>query len=74
MDFGYVTHAVHANTRLVFIPCSRSHNDQAFFITAPPSGGVYPPGPAFLFIIIDGVPSEGIKIMVGHGNSPPINS
>jgi hypothetical protein len=34
---------------------------------------VYPPGPAWLFVIVDGVPSEAVKVMVGEGRSPPVD-
>jgi hypothetical protein len=34
-------------------------------ITGPPSTGVYPPGPAWLYVTINGIPSAGQKVMVG---------
>ncbi|KAI0082827.1 copper radical oxidase [Panus rudis PR-1116 ss-1] len=71
MDFGYVTHAVHANSRLVYLDTSL--NGQILTITGPPDGGVYPPGPAWLFVVVDGVPSTGFKLMVGDGSSPEVD-
>lgn len=73
MDLGYVTHAVHANSRLVYLTSSISSDGSSISVTAPPNGQVYPPGPGWLFVVIDGVPSEGIKIMVGDGASPPVD-
>ncbi|KAL5533055.1 hypothetical protein ACEPAF_4831 [Sanghuangporus sanghuang] len=74
MDLGYVTHAVHANSRLVYLSFKRDENDSnVLLVTAPPSGEVYPPGPAWLFVVVDGVPSEGKKVIIGDGNSPPVD-
>lgn len=72
MDLGYITHAVHANTRLVYLSCSVSI-DGWLTITGPPDGNVYPPGPGFLYILVNGVPSEGLMVMIGDGVSPPVD-
>ncbi|KAL1721095.1 glyoxal oxidase N-terminus-domain-containing protein [Schizophyllum commune] len=72
MDLGYVTHAVHANSRLVYLQITR-RDDGVLEVAAPPSGKVYPPGPGFLYVVADGVPSKGIKVMVGDGESPPVD-
>lgn len=40
-------------------------------ITAPPNRNVYPPGPAYIFLTIDDVTSEGQRVMVGSGAPPP---
>ncbi|KAH9483904.1 Aldehyde oxidase GLOX [Psilocybe cubensis] len=71
MDLGFVTHAVHANSRLVYLLFS--YQNGVFAIQGPPSGNVYPPGPAWLYIVVDGVPSEGRKVMVGDGGGPPVD-
>jgi hypothetical protein len=47
--------------------------DGLLSVTAPPNERVYPPGPAWLFILVDGIPSEGFKIMVGDGRAPPVD-
>ncbi|KAF6763868.1 copper radical oxidase [Ephemerocybe angulata] len=65
MDFGYVTHAVHANSRMV--------GATWLGIEAPPNGRVYPPGPGWLHVIVEGIPSKGVKIMVGDVASPPVD-
>lgn len=72
MDLGYITHAVHANSRLVYLTASPS-DASSMTITSPPNGQVYPPGPGWLFLVVDGVPSEAIKVMVGDGASPPVD-
>ncbi|KAG5641654.1 hypothetical protein DXG03_004533 [Asterophora parasitica] len=71
MDLGFVTHAVHANTRLVYLECSISGD--TLTIVGPPNGGIYPPGPGWLYFLVDGVPSKGVKVMIGNGNSPPVD-
>ncbi|KAI0064439.1 copper radical oxidase [Artomyces pyxidatus] len=73
MDLGYVTHAVHANTRLVYLTTSLSDDKQTLTFTGPPNGNVYPPGPGWLYVVADGVPSVGLKVMVGDGQGPPVD-
>ena len=71
MDFGYVTHAVHANSRLVYLVSSVSNGEVT--VTGPPDGNIYPPGPGWLMVVADGVPSEAVKVMIGDGRSPEVN-
>lgn len=71
MDLGYVTHAVHANTRMVYL--SSTWDGTTLTVSAPPNGGVYPPGPAFLYVVADGVPSRGLKVMIGDGQGPTVD-
>jgi len=71
MDLGFVTHAVHANTRLVYLECSLAGD--ILSVTGPPNENVYPPGPAWLYFLVDGVPSKSFKLMVGSGEGPPID-
>ncbi|KAB5587368.1 hypothetical protein CTheo_9196 [Ceratobasidium theobromae] len=33
----------------------------------PPSAAIFPPGPALIFVVVNGVPSMGQTIMVGSG-------
>ncbi|KAI0086181.1 copper radical oxidase [Irpex rosettiformis] len=71
MDFGYVTHAVHADSRLVYLESSVS--DGKVMVTGPPDGGIYPPGPGWIMVVANDIPSEAVKIMVGDGKSPEVN-
>ena len=73
MDLGYVTHAVHANSRLVYLDYSLSDDKSTLTITAPPDGNIYPPGPGFVYVVVDGVPSKGVRLLVGDGQSPPVD-
>ncbi|KAJ7185690.1 glyoxal oxidase precursor [Mycena filopes] len=71
MDLGYVTHAQHANSRLVFLEHTLNPVTGTLQITAPPNNNIYPPGPAWIFVVADGVYSEGVQVMVGDGGAPP---
>ena len=74
MDLGFVTHAIHMNTRLVsLVPSSLSADGQSLAIEGPPSEQIHPPGPGWLYVLVNGVPSEGTKVMVGSGADPPVD-
>ena len=73
MDLGYVTHAVHANSRLVYLTASLDTSMMKLSVTGPPNGDVYPPGPGWLYIVVDGIPSRGVKVMIGDGDGPEVN-
>ena len=73
MDFGYVTHATHTNSRLVWLVAQLGKDGYTLTITGPPHGRVYPPGPGWLHVVVGGVPSKGVKIMVGDGRGPPVD-
>jgi hypothetical protein len=70
MELGYATHGVHANSRLVWLRHEVGNNGARLSITAPPNGQIYPPGPGWLFLVVDGIPSEGVQIMIGGGRYP----
>ncbi|PCH37880.1 hypothetical protein WOLCODRAFT_96037 [Wolfiporia cocos MD-104 SS10] len=74
MDLGFVTHAVHANSRLVYLAAALSEDQRTLTITGPPNGNVYPPGPGWLYVVVNDVPSVGIKMMVGDGADPPFDA
>ena len=38
-----------------------------------PNAAVYPPGPAFLWVVADGVPGTGIRTHVGFKDDPPVD-
>jgi hypothetical protein len=72
MDLGFSSHAFHSSARLVFLEHTLSPNGKTLTLTAPPNNRVYPPGPAYLFLTIDDVTSEGVRVMVGDGANPPV--
>ncbi|KAJ1301689.1 hypothetical protein OPQ81_008925 [Rhizoctonia solani] len=67
MDLGFVTHSVHMNSRLVELESKLAPDGHTLTVSSPPSGTVYPPGPAWIYVLADGVPSIGRKLMVGNG-------
>ena len=73
MDLGFVTHAVHSNSRLVSLVAELGEDGRTLTITGPPNGGVYPPGPGWLCVIAGDVPSRAVKVMVGDGQGPPVD-
>ncbi|KAG5725297.1 hypothetical protein E4T56_gene12665 [Termitomyces sp. T112] len=72
MDLGFSSHAFHASSRLVFMQADLAHNRKSITIVGPPNNRVYPPGPGFIFLTIDGVTSEGAHVLIGNGASPPV--
>ena len=71
MDLGFSSHAFHSGARLVFMDATISRDGKSLTFVTPPSGRVFPPGPATIFLTIDDVTSEGAWVMMGSGNSPP---
>jgi len=65
MDLGFVTHGVHANSRLVYLVNSII-DDDVITVVGPPNGEIYPPGPGWVYVVVDGIPSVGVKVMVGN--------
>lgn len=74
MDLGYSTHATHMSARLVYLVSSLSSDQKTLTITAPPNGKVYPPGPGWVYLVVDGVVSVGQRTLVGTGGNPPVAS
>ncbi|KAF5372599.1 hypothetical protein D9758_005226 [Tetrapyrgos nigripes] len=73
MDFGFATHGVHMDQRLVGLVSELSDDRTKLTVTGPPSATIYSPGPAFVFVLADGVPSFGSKTLIGTGAQPPLD-
>ncbi|KAF5372597.1 hypothetical protein D9758_005225 [Tetrapyrgos nigripes] len=73
MDLGFATHGVHMGQRLVGLVSELSHHKTKLTIAGPPSPTIYSPGPAFVFVLADGVPSFGSKTLIGTGAQPPLD-
>ncbi|GAA5952686.1 hypothetical protein JCM21900_000403 [Sporobolomyces salmonicolor] len=71
MDLGYSTHGVHMNHRLVELESTWSN--KKLTIKGPKNIGLYQPGYAWLYVLADGIPSEGTRVMVGPGTGPPVS-
>jgi hypothetical protein len=72
MDLGYVTHAVHANSRMVYLRVL-SHEKGVLKVRGPPNSGIYPPGPGWFYVVISDIASEGVRVMIGSGEDPPVD-
>ncbi|KAJ7195304.1 glyoxal oxidase N-terminus-domain-containing protein [Mycena pura] len=74
MDLGFSTHGVHVDQRFVKLVSKLSSNKKTLTVTAPPTNRIYPPGPAFLYVVTAaGVPSFGHRTIIGTGASPPVD-
>ncbi|KAF8155223.1 glyoxal oxidase N-terminus-domain-containing protein [Mycena galopus ATCC 62051] len=74
MDLGFSTHGVHPDQRFVKLVSKLSANKKTLTVTGPPTSRIYPPGPAFLYVVTAaGVPSFGHKTIIGTGASPPVD-
>jgi len=73
MDLGFVTHAIHANSRLVHLVASFDDGTRTVRFMGPPNGNIYPPGPGWVYCLVGGVPSKGVKVMVGNGQGPLVD-
>ncbi|KAF7329976.1 putative fungistatic metabolite [Mycena kentingensis (nom. inval.)] len=72
MDYGFSTHSVHMDQKLVKLPSTRQGN--SLLVTGPPnSSGTVLPGPGWIIVMADGVPSVAQQVMVGTGASPPVD-
>ena len=64
---GFVTHSIHMGARMMqldvgrFVPGSMTQN---VVITGPPNNNVAPPGPYWVYVVVDGVPSIGQFVSV----------
>lgn len=61
------------NSRHVWLVVNVKYDRMELSVVAPPNERVYPPGPGWLFVLVDGIPSEGFKIMIGGGRQPPVD-
>jgi len=59
--------------RLVGLVSKLSDDHIQLTVTGPPSPTIYSPGPAYLFVLVDGVPSFGSKTLIGTGAQPPFD-
>jgi hypothetical protein len=74
MDLGFATHGVHMDQRFVKLVSKLSRDKKTLTVTGPPTSRIYPPGPAFLYVVTaGGVPSFGHRTIVGTGASPPVD-
>lgn len=68
---GFTTHAMNMGQRLVQLNNTYTvHSDGSITLhvaQAPPNPNLLQPGPAFLFVTVHGIPSNGTLVIVGNG-------
>jgi Domain of unknown function (DUF1929) len=68
---GFTTHAMNMGQRIMQLNNTFTVQDNGTVVlhTAqlPPSSTLFQPGPAFLFVTINGIPSNGTYVIVGNG-------
>ncbi|KAF8627795.1 hypothetical protein AX15_004221 [Amanita polypyramis BW_CC] len=69
---GFSTHAINMGQRFVQLTStytgSTSDNTGILHVQQlPPNPAILAPGPALLFVVVNGVPSVGVQVMVGSG-------
>jgi hypothetical protein len=69
---GFSTHGINFGQRYLELETSYSMNQGTGDITVyasqmPPNANLFTPGPAMIFLVVDGVPSVGQMIMIGSG-------
>jgi hypothetical protein len=76
MRTGYSTHGMNMGMRMVQLNSTwelqeGGGSDQAVIHMAqmPPNAGVMAPGPALLYVVVDGIPSIGVDVMIGNGQT-----
>jgi len=74
MDFGFRTHGVAIDQRLVELKITRITKGGQITFENPSNGNMYPPGIGYLFVVTKGVPSIASKLIVGTGADPPYDA
>jgi hypothetical protein len=71
MRTGFSTHTMNMGMRSVQLQSSFTGNADGSAVLhvnqLPPNPAIMPPGPALLFVVVNGVPSVGIQVMCGSG-------
>ncbi|KIJ68126.1 copper radical oxidase [Hydnomerulius pinastri MD-312] len=78
MRTGFSTHTMNMGMRSVQLANAFTGNPDGSGVLQvnqlPPNPAIMPPGPALLFVVINGVPSIGVQVMVGSGSIGPQQS
>ncbi|WWC57666.1 uncharacterized protein I303_100200 [Kwoniella dejecticola CBS 10117] len=69
---GFSTHAINFGQRYLELETSYTKNSDSGEVTLhvsqmPPNANIFQPGPAMIFLTVDGVASQGKMIMIGSG-------
>ncbi|TFK34621.1 glyoxal oxidase N-terminus-domain-containing protein [Crucibulum laeve] len=68
---GFTTHAMNMGQRLLQLNNTYTVQQDGSILLhvaqAPPNPNLFQPGPAFLFVVVNGIPSNGTYLIVGNG-------
>jgi len=69
---GFATHAMNFGQRYVQLASSytayKANNTAILQVNQlPPNPAIIAPGPAYIFVVVNGVPSIGLQVMLGSG-------
>jgi len=68
---GFSTHTLNMGQRMVQLDSSYTGNSDGSVVLhvsqLPPNPAILVPGPAFIFVVVNGVPSVGVQVMIGSG-------
>ncbi|PPR00527.1 hypothetical protein CVT24_005501 [Panaeolus cyanescens] len=68
---GFSTHAMSMGQRMIVLASTYTgypNNTGILYVSQlPPNPAVFAPGPALIFVVVDGVPSVGHQVMIGSG-------
>jgi len=68
---GFTTHAMNMGQRHLQLNNTYTANDDGSYILhvsqVPPNANLLTPGPALLFVVVNGIPSNGTMVIVGTG-------
>ncbi|KAF9004572.1 copper radical oxidase [Cyathus striatus] len=68
---GFTTHAMNMGQRLMQLNNTYTVQSNGSIVLhvaqLPPNPNLYQPGPAFLYVVVNGVPSNGTYVIVGNG-------
>ncbi|KAL4080006.1 glyoxal oxidase [Scleroderma yunnanense] len=69
---GFTTHAMNMGQRHLQLNNTYTVNSDGSYVLhvaqAPPFPNIFQPGPALLFVVVNGIPSNGTMLIVGSGN------
>ncbi|KAJ6599182.1 copper radical oxidase variant A [Mycena vulgaris] len=68
---GWTTHAMNMGQRMLQLNNTYTVNKDGSIVLhvaqMPPNPNIFQPGPALLFVVIDGIPSNGTYVLIGSG-------
>ena len=71
MRAGFTTHAMNMGQRYMQLNNTYTVNQDGSLTLhvaqAPPNANLFQPGPALLFVVVNGIPSNGTMVIVGNG-------